>query len=574
MYIESVPNRNSPPAILLRESYRNAGKVKKRTLANLSKWPPHLIDGLRVLLKGGTAVSSPTEVFNIQRSLPHGHVAAVLGLLRKLGLDRLIAGSNSPARQRVLAMIVARILHPSSKLAITRHLAEATACDSLGEVLGMETVTEHDLYAAMDWLLVRQDHIERRLAKCHLEDGALVLYDLTSVYMEGRRCPLASRGHSRDGKRGKEQIEFGLLCNQAGCPVAVEVFDGNTADPMTVGQQIDKLRQRFGRQRVVLVGDRGMLTQARIREEVQPSGIDWISALRGPAVRKLVDSETVQLSLFDEKDLVEIESDAYPGERLMVCRNPLLAEERARKREVLLQATEALLAPIVAATRREKRRLKGEDKIGLRVGKVINRYKMAKHIELHITDDAFSYARKPDAIAQESALDGLYIVRTSLPATKLSAQDTVSAYKRLRVVERAFRSLKTVDLKVRPVFHYAADRVRAHVLLCMLAYYVEWHLRERLKPLLFDDDDTEAAKALRTSVVAPAEVSPSAKDKAKHKRTADGWPVHSLHTLLDDLATISKNRVTSSIPGSEPFELITRPTALQEHIIKLLGVSL
>lgn len=324
----------------------------------------------------------------------------------------------------------------------------------------------------------------------------------------------------------------------------------------------------------MLVGDRGMLTQARIREEVQPSGIDWISALRGPAVRKLVDSETVQLSLFDEKDLVEIESDAYPGERLMVCRNPLLAEERARKREVLLQSTEALLAPIVAATRREKRRLKGEDKIGLRVGKVINRYKMAKHIELHITDDAFSYARKPDAIAQESALDGLYIVRTSLPATKLSAQDTVSAYKRLRVVERAFRSLKTVDLKVRPVFHYAADRVRAHVLLCMLAYYVEWHLRERLKPLLFDDDDTEAAKALRTSVVAPAEVSPSAKDKAKHKRTADGWPVHSLHTLLDDLATISKNRVTSSIPGSEPFELITRPTALQEHIIKLLGVRL
>ena len=518
MYIESVPNRNSPPAILLRESYRDAGKVKKRTLANLSKWPPHLIDGLRVLLKGGTAVSSPTEVFNIQRSLPHGHVAAVLGLLRKLGLDRLIAGSNSPARQRVLAMIVARILHPSSKLAITRHLAEATACDSLGEVLGMETVTEHDLYAAMDWLLARQDHIERRLAKCHLEDGALVLYDLTSVYMEGRRCPLASRGHSRDGKRGKEQIEFGLLCNQAGCPVAVEVFDGNTADPMTVGQQIDKLRQRFGRQWVVLVGDRGMLTQARIREEVQPSGIDWISALRGPAVRKLVDSETVQLSLFDEKDLVEIESDAYPGERLMVCRNPLLVEERARKREVLLQSTEALLAPIVAATRREKRRLKGEDKIGLRVGKVINRYKMAKHIELHITDDAFSYARKPDAIAQESALDGLYIVRTSLPATKLSAQDTVSAYKRLRVVERAFRSLKTVDLKVRPVFHYAADRVRAHVLLCMLAYYVEWHLRERLKPLLFDDDDTEAAKALRTSCVLLWSRRPRSRHRPKTRR--------------------------------------------------------
>ena len=329
----------------------------------------------------------------------------------------------------------------------------------------------------MDWLLKRQDAIERRLAKRHLEDGALVLYDLTSVWLEGRRCPLGRRGHSRDGKRGKPRIEFGLLCDAEGRPVAVEVFDGNTADPATVGAQIDKLRHRAGFSRVVLVGDRGMLTEARIREDVRPAGLDWISALRGPAVRSLVESGAVQLSLFDETDLVEIRSDAYPGERLMVCRNPLLAEERARKREDLLRATEALLDPIAAAARREKRRLKGEDKIGVRAGKVVGKYKMAKHFDLDIEEDAFGHRRKPESIAAEAALDGLYVVRTSLPAGELDAEGAVRAYKRLSAVERAFRSLKTVDLKVRPVFHRTADRVRAHVFLCMLAYYVEWHMR-------------------------------------------------------------------------------------------------
>ena len=349
MYIETVPNRNSPPAILLREGWREGGKVKKRTLANLSKWPPTLIEGLRVLLKGGAAVSRLDDAFDIVRSKPHGHVAAVLGTLRKLRLDRTIAGADSPERRCVLAMIVARILDPGSKLATARGLAEATARDSLAETLGLEDCDEDDLYAAMDWLLKRQDAIERRLAKRHLKDGALVLYDLTSVWLEGRRCPLGRRGYSRDGKRGKLQIEFGLLCDGEGRPVAVRVFAGNTADPATVGAQIDKLRHRFGFSRVVLVGDRGMLTEARIREEVRPSGLDWISALRGPAVRSLVESGAVQLSLFDQTDLVEIRSDAYPGERLMVCRNPLLAEERARKREDLLRATEALLDPIVAA---------------------------------------------------------------------------------------------------------------------------------------------------------------------------------------------------------------------------------
>ncbi len=574
MYIESVPNRNSPPAVLLRESFRDAGKVKKRTLANLSKWPPTLIEGLRVLLKGGAAVSRLDDAFDIVRSKPHGHVAAVLGTLRKLRLERTIVGADSPERRCVLAMIVARVLEPGSKLATARSLAADAARDSLADTLGLQDCDEDDLYAAMDRLLKRQDAIERRLAKRHLTDGALVLYDLTSVWLEGRHCPLGRRGYSRDGKRGKLQIEFGLLCDAEGRPVAVEVFDGNTADAATVGAQIDKLRHRFGFSRVVLVGDRGMLTEARIREEVRPSGLDWISALRGPAVRSLVESGAVQLSLFDETDLVEIRSDAYPGERLMVCRNPLLAEERARKREELLRATEALLDPIVAAARREQRRLQGADKIGVRVGKVVGKYKMAKHFELDIEEDAFGYRRKAESIAAEAALDGLYVVRTSLPASELDAAGAVRAYKRLSAVERAFRSLKTVDLKVRPVFHRTADRVRSHVLLCMLAYYVEWHMRQRLKPLLFDDHDPTAAEAARASIVAPAQVSEAAKEKARGKRTADGLPVHSFRTLLGDLATITRNRVVPRVSGAVPFEVLTRPTALQREAFKLLGVRL
>ena len=574
MYIESVPNRSSPPAVLLRESYRDHGKVKKRTLANLSKWPPALVEGLKVLLKGGTAVTRLDTAFDIVRSTPHGHVAAVLGAVRKLRLERIIAGAPCPERARVLALIAARILEPGSKLATARGLDEATARHSLAEELGLEHTDEDDLYAAMDWLVERQDAIERRLAKRHLTDGALVLYDLTSVYLEGRCCPLAKRGYSRDGKRGKLQIEFGLLCNQHGCPVAVEVFEGNTADPATVAVQLDKLRRRFGLNRVVLVGDRGMLTEARIREEVQPAGLDWISALRAPAIRALVESAAVQLSLFDHTDLVEVHTHAYPGERLMVCRNPLLAAERARKREELLYATEALLDPIVAATGREKRRLRGKEKIGVRVGKVVGKYKMAKHFELDITEDSFAYRRDHQSIAAEAALDGLYIVRTSVPASELDAQQTVRAYKSLSTVERAFRSFKTVDLKVRPVYHHAPDRVRAHVFLCLLAYYVEWHMRAWLKALLFDDDDPPGAEAARASVVAPAEVSPSAKDKAQRKRTPDGWPVQSFRSLLGDLATIAKNRIVARLPDAEPFEVLTRPTALQHEVFKRLGVRL
>ena len=567
MYIDIVPNRNSPPAVLLREGWRENGKIRKRTLANLSSWPREKVETLRRLLKNEPLVGRD-DAFDIIRSLPHGHVAAVLGTIGKLGLDKLIDPKPSPRRNQVLAMIVARILEPASKLATARGLAAATAASTLGEILDPGE-GEDDLYAAMDWLLERQERIERALAKRHLEEGCLVLYDLTSVWMEGRACPLARRGYSRDGKKGKLQIEFGLLCDRDGCPVSVEVFSGNTADPATVGSQIATVQERFSLAKVVLVGDRGMLTEARIREEVKPAGLDWISALRGPAIRSLVEDGEVEMSLFDERDLVEITSDAYPGERLMVCRNPLLAEERARKRQELLEATEVLLEPIAAATRREKNRLKGADRIGERVGKVIGKYKMAKHFTWVIDDDGvFIHRRDEASIAAEARLDGLYVIRTSLPASDLDGPGAVRAYKRLSSVERAFRSLK--DLKVRPVYHRTEPRVRAHVFLCMLAYYVEWHMRQKLKPMLFDDEDAEGAEP----VVAPAKVSKSAQAKAAEKRTPEGDPVHSLRTLIDDLATITRNTVAPHIPGAEPFQVTTRPTPLQRKILDHLGVRL
>ena len=569
MYVETVPNRNSPPAILLREGWREGKRVRKRTLANISDWPAAKIETLRRLLKNQPLVS-PEDAFDIVRSKPYGHVAAVLGSVRKLGLERLLAPDASAEREAVVALICARVLSPASKLATARGLAGAS--ESLAETLGLGEIDENRLYAAMDWLVDRQEAVEGRLAQRHLEDGALVLYDLTSVYLEGRCCPLARHGYSRDGKRGKLQIEFGLLCDRSGCPVAVDVFEGDRADPTTVGAQIHKLRRRFGLSKVVLVGDRGMLTEARIREEVAPAGLDWISALRAPALRQLVESGAVQMSLFDQTDLLEVHSEAYPGERLMVCRNPLLAAERERKREDLLCATERLLEPIVAATGRKTRRLKGRERIALRVGRVMDKYKMAKHFQLDITDDSFRYTRNPDSIAREAALDGLYVVRTSLEEGELDAHETVRAYKSLSQVERAFRSFKTVDLKVRPVYHRAPQRVRAHVLLCMLAYYVEWHMRQRLAPLLFDDHDPKAAT--RTSVVAPAETSPKAQAKAHTKRTEDGLPVHSFRTLLDHLATITQNRVLPRLPGAQPFDILTRPTPLQRQAFELLDVSL
>ncbi len=575
MYIERVPNRNSPPAVLLRETFREDGKVKKRTLANLSKWPVAVVEGLRVLLKGGTAVAKLEDAFDVVRSRPHGHVAALVGMLRKLQVDRLIGGGASREQALVLALIAARILGPCSKLATARGLGEQTQWSSLGELLGVEDADEEALYAAMDWLIERQPRIEAKLAERHLQDGALVLYDTSSTYFEGRTCPLAKLGHSKDGKKGKLQIVFGLLCNSAGCPVAVEVFDGNTADPATLGTQIEKVRVRFGLERVIWVGDRGLITAARIREELAPiQGLDWITALRAPQIRELVTGGSLQLSLFDERDLAEVSAPDYPGERLIVCRNPLLAQQRARKRTELLAATERELDKIVQATRRAKRPLRGADQIGLRVGKVLGRFKMAKHFTLEISEQGFAYAREEAGIAAEAALDGFYVIRTSVAAETLSAEDTVRAYKGLSVVERAFRSIKTVDLKIRPIHHHLAKRVKAHVFLCMLAYYVEWHMRQALAPMLFDDHDPAAGQAARDSEVAPAQRSPAAQHKANTKHTEDGLPVHSFQTLLADLATISRDRIQPRLAGAATFDKVTRPTPVQQRAFDLLGVRL
>ena len=573
MYIATVPNRASPPAILLRESYRNGKLVKTKTLANISDWPEVKIQSLRRVLRGETVVS-PQDAFEIQRSLPHGHVAAVLGTLRRIGLEGLIGRQVCSERSLSIAMIVGRLIDPVSKLATARGLGEETAFNTLGETLDVVSANEDELYRAMDWLLKRQERIEDALAKRHLSHGSLVLYDLSATYFEGRCCPLAKLGHNRDGKKGKLQIVFGLLTNLEGCPCAVEVFPGNTGDPKTLAPQIQKLRKRFALERIILVGDRGMITEARLRKDIKGvEGLEWISALRAPAIAKLLNAGAIQATWFDERDLAEITHPDYPGERLVVCRNPLLAEERARKRTELLAATERALEKIKKATERRKNPLKGKGEIGLRVGKEIGRYKVGKHFQLKITDDSFSYERRTEKIADEAALDGFYVIRTSVSATVLTSEDTVASYKRLSKVERAFRCLKTVDLKVRPIFHRLEDRVRAHVFICMLSYYAEWHMRQSLSPILFEDDDKEAAERARRSVVAPAERSDSAKAKVAERRTADDFPVHSFHTLLSDLATLTKNYMRAKIEGSPTFIQYTTPTRLQERAFQLLGVA-
>jgi len=580
MYIEAVPNRHSPPAILLRETYRDGGKVKKRTLLNLSDWPRERIAGFKMLLNGGTVIPKSQQAITIVRSLPHGHVAAALGTARKIGLDRLLGPKLAPAqaggnrcRDLVLALVVNRILDPGSKLAAARALSPDTATSSLGEQLGLGMVDEDELYSALDWLAVRQPAIEAALAKRHLTGGTLVLYDVSSSYLEGRCCPLAQFGYSRDRKRGKLQIVYGLLCAPDGCPVAIEVFEGSTADPVTLTSQVTKLKERFALDHVVLVGDRGMITQARINQDIKAAGLDWISALRAPAIKALRDAGALQMSLFDERDMASITSPDFPGERLIVCRNRALAVERARKREDLLGATERDLARIAAAVARKREPLRGTAEIGLEVGAVLNKHKMAKHFTLDIADTHFGFARKIEKIAAEAALDGIYVVRTSLPATALDDAAAVRRYKSLSLVERAFRCLKTVDLQVRPVYHWLAERVRAHVFVCMLAYYLEWHMRQRLAPLLYDDTDKAMAEALRASVVAKAERSPAAVNKQTTGRTEDGLPVHSFRTLLADLATLTRNTLVTAIAPEQPFTLTARPTPLQQRAHDLLGLA-
>lgn len=574
MYIATIPNRSSPPAILLRESYRQDGKVNTRTLANLTHWPPAQLEALRRVLRGDTLVA-PEDAFEIIRSLPHGHVAAVLGTLRRLGLESLLAAQKSRQRDLGIAMIVARLIDPQSKLATARSWHPETALTSLGQTLGVTAADARALYQAMDWLRRRQPQLETALAKRHLREGTLALYDLTSTYFEGHTCPLAQFGHSRDGKKGKLQIVFGLVCNADGCPVAVEVFEGNTGDPATVAPVIAKLRQRFHLRRVVLVGDRGLLTNARIREELKPvEGLDWITALRHPTIRTLVDSGALDLGHFAHTDLIELTAPAYPDERLIACYNAPLADERGRTREALLQATERELETIRQATTRAKRRLMGQGNIALRVGKVLQRFKVGKHFQIEITDEQLQYTRDTQSITTEAALDGVYVLRTSGPAEALDAASTVRAYKSLATVERAFRSLKTVALYVRPLGHRLTERVRAHVLLCMLAYYVEWHMRQALAPLLFDDDAKAMAEAQRSSVVAPAQRSPRARRKAQTQQTDDGSPVHSFQTLLRDLGTITKNQIRFVHSPLETTEMLTTPTLLQQRALDLLQVPL
>ncbi len=570
MYIDRVPNRNSPPAVLLRESYRQNGKVRKRTLANLSKWPEHLVEGLRILLKGGVALESLDAAFEILRSRPHGHVAAALGALRGLGLERLLDRQPSRDRALAVAMIVARILEPRSKLATARGLAGETTRHTLGEELDIEDADANELYAAMDWLLRRQPRIERRLAEKHLQEGSLVLCDVTSVYFEGSTCPLAQHGHSKDGKRDKPQLVFGLLCSRDGCPIAVEVFPGNTADPSTLSAQVHKLKERFSLERVILVGDRGLLTSARIREDLEPSGLSWITSLRAPQVRQLVQQGHLQLSLFDRKDMAEISApDLYPGERLIVCHNPMLAAERRRKRLELLDATERRLDAVVAATTRKNRPLKGKHKIAVRVDRALRAGKVGKHFDLEVEEHGFRYSRNQQRIDDEAALDGFYVIRTNADRDDLTSQEAVRSYKSLSHVERAFRCFKSVDLKVRPVHHRLAERVRAHVFLCMLAYYVEWHMRRRLAPLLFDDQQRHHES---DSPVKPAQRSRAARNKASSQRTPDGLPVQSFRTLLDDLATLTRNRVRTRRDRNATADILATPTPLQQRVFSLLGV--
>jgi hypothetical protein len=581
MFIERVPNRSSPPAVLLRESYRDEhGRAQKRTLANLSKLPVDVVEGLKALLKGGTVIGTGPDEMRIVRSLPHGHVAAVLGMLRRLALDRLLLSTATDAASRrycdlVVAMIVDRLIAPRSKLGFVRAVDEETATTTLGAVLRLGAVKEREAYEALDWLGARQERIENGLARRHLRDGVVVLYDVSSSYFEGRCCPLAQLGHSRDHRGDRPQIVYGLLCTRAGLPVSIEVFEGNVADPATLSAQLTKLKRRFGLSHVVLVGDRGMITSARISETLRPAGMGWITCLRAPTIKALA-SETglLQLSLFDERDLAEISApEMFPDERLIVCRNRELAAERQRKREDLLSATERELARIQMQVRRKHAPLRGAAAIGMAVGAVLNSRKVGKHFNIDIGDSHLTVQRRTAQIEQEARLDGIYVIRTSVPAEQLDTEAAVQAYKDLSRVERAFRSLKTSDLEIRPIRHWTPDRVRSHVFLCMLAYHVEWHLRDALAPLLFHDTELTAARAERPSPVASTEPSDAVKAKKATKRSADGHRVMSFADLIDHLGTLTRNAMQVSLRGTHRFNLYSTPTQLQEAVFKLLQLE-
>ena len=563
MHIDAVPNRTSRPTYLLRESYRIGKKVRKRTLANLSALPDEQIEAIRAVL-AGVAMRPVEELFEVVRSRSHGAVQAVRVAMQRLGFEGLIASRASPERERVCAMVAARVLEPHTKLATTRWWHTTT----LAEEYGVEGADERDLYGAMDWLLERQGAIERKLAARHLREGALALYDLSSSYFEGTHCPLAKIGHNRDGKKNKLQVNYGLLTNRAGCPVAVSVYEGNTGDAKTLMPQVNKLREEFGLERVVLVGDRGMISQKAIGELRELEGFSWITALKSSQIRSLVEGEALQLGLFDERRLFELTHTEYPGERLIACRNPELAKLRAHKRQSLLEATQKELEKVRASV--TAGRLSGKAKIGVRIGRVVNKYKVAKHFELTVEDRSFGFKILNEKVAAEAALDGIYVIRTNVPKRQLGTADAVRSYKGLCEVERAFRSLKTVDLKIRPIHHRLEDRVRAHIFLCMLAYYVEWHMREAWRELLFADEDLEA-KTDRDPV-APAQRSQEALEKIAERTLEDGSPVHSFRTLLQDLATVVRNTcITRGTKSASPaFKMVTTATDTQHRALQLL----
>jgi transposase len=563
MHIDIVPNRSSPPTVLLRETFREGTKVHKRTLANLSSLSPAQVDIIRAALRG-EALAPVSQLLEVTGSRPHGHVQAVSLAMKQLGLAAVLGSKSCPERERVLAMIASRILEPATKLATTRWWHTST----LAEEFGVADADEDGLYAAMDWLLERQDAIQKKLAGRHLREDGLVLYDLSSSYFEGVTCPLARRGYSRDGKPGSLQVNYGLLTDARGCPVAVSVHEGNTSDSLTFMPAVHKLRDELGVQRMVMVGDRGMVSAKAIAELREMPGMGWITALKSGSIRALVEGGVLQMDLFDERNLLEITSPEYPGERLVACRNPALAKLRAHKREDLLAATERNLEKVKA--RIDAGKLSGADEIGVRVGKCINQYKVAKHFDLDITDTRLAWGRKADSIAAEAALDGLYIVRTSLAAEQMDSASCVRSYKSLAQVERAFRSIKTMDLKVRPIHHRLESRVRAHIFLCMLAYYVEWHMREAWRELMFADTEQEA-KATRDPV-APAKRSNSAQHKASSHELPDGKLAHSWRTLIQELATLVRNtcRAPSAGPDAPSFELLTKANPTQQRALQLI----
>lgn len=564
MYIATIPNRGSRPTIIIREGYRESGKVKNRTIANITHWPKEKIEALRIVLKG-KKIAEVDELFEKVESKHHGHVDAVLATVKRLALDKVI--SSRPCRERdiIVATIVARISESDSKLAMTRWWKDTT----LPELLDLGDADEDDIYEAMDWLFARQKRIEKKLAKRHLRDGDLVLYDLTSSYFEGVKCPLAAWGKCRDRKKGMLQVNYGLVSDRRGCPVAVSVFKGNTIDSTTLLHQAERVREDFGIDNMVLVGDRGMITQKQIEELRSVDGFDWITALRSGGIRKLLKGGALQLDLFDERNLFEFFHEDYPGERLVACRNPVLARKRARKRESMLEATKRELEKVRRMAGRGK--LTGKDKIGVRVGKVVNKYKMAKHIVVDIGDDSFDFEFDEKSIAAEAALDGLYVIRTSLAKERMGADETVRSYKNLTSVERAFKSLKSVDLLVRPIRHWTEERVRAHIFLCMLTYYVQWHMLEALRPLLFADEDQEAKKT--RDPVAPAKRSKKALAKVAGKTLDDGSDVHSFRTLLHHMSTITRDLCRQHGDGDvvHTFSIDTTPNEKQCRVLDLLG---